>query len=170
MSNINEMQDVCAIILAAGEGDRMRSRRAKVLHPLLGRPLVHYPVDLCLRLGVKRILVVVAYQADEVKQVLAERPVEFVHQGEPKGTAHAVLQTEDALRGFDGTVLVLAGDTPLLRDETVQRLHEVQTSTGAVAAVLTAEMENPAGYGRILRDTQGRLHRIVDEVEAPEQE
>ncbi len=170
MSNLNEMQDVCAIILAAGEGDRMRSRRAKVLHPLLGRPLVRYPVDLCVRLGVKRILVVVSYQAEDVKQVLAERPVEFILQGEPKGTAHAVLQTEDVLRGFDGTVLVLAGDTPLLRDETVERLHEVQTSTGAVATVLTAEVENPAGYGRILRDTQGRLHRIVEEVEATEQE
>ncbi|MFQ5993208.1 MAG: bifunctional UDP-N-acetylglucosamine diphosphorylase/glucosamine-1-phosphate N-acetyltransferase GlmU [Nitrospiraceae bacterium] len=165
------MHDVCAVILAAGEGSRMRSRKAKMLHSLLGRPLVHYPVDLCLRLGVKRVLVVVASQAEAVKRALEGWPVEFVHQGEPpQGTAHALLQTEAALQGFDGTVLVLAGDTPLLRDETVRKCVEVQTSTGAVATLLTAEVENPSGYGRILRNRQGRLHRIVEEVEATETE
>ena len=116
------MQDVCAVILAAGVGIRMRSRTAKVLHPLLGRPLVHYPVDLCLRLGVKRVLVVVGAQAEAVREALAGRPVEFIPQGEPRGTADAVLQTEAALEGFAGTLLVLAGDTPLLRDETVRAL------------------------------------------------
>ncbi|NIN94554.1 MAG: bifunctional N-acetylglucosamine-1-phosphate uridyltransferase/glucosamine-1-phosphate acetyltransferase, partial [Anaerolineae bacterium] len=75
-------------------------------HPLLGRPLVHYPVDLCLRLGLKRVLVVVASQAESVKQALAGRPVEFITQGEPKGTAHALLQTETALAGFEGHILV----------------------------------------------------------------
>lgn len=164
------MQEVCAVILAAGERTRMRSRKAKVLHPLLGRPLVHYPVDLCLRLGVKRVLVVVAHQAEEVKETLAGRPVEFVHQGEPRGTAHAVLQTESTLVGFDGPVLVLAGDTPLLRDETLGKLLEVQASTGAVVTLLTAEVKNSTGYGRIIRDRQGRLRRIVEEVEATDQE
>ncbi len=164
------MQDVCAVILAAGDGTRMRSRQAKVLHPVLGRPMVHYPVDLCLRRGVKRVLVVVGAQAEQVKEALAGRPVEFVHQGEPRGTAHAVLQTEGALQGFAGTLLVLAGDTPLLRDETVRKLVEVQASTGAVVTLLTAEVECPTGYGRILRDGHGRLHRIVEEVEATEQE
>ncbi|MCI0484531.1 MAG: NTP transferase domain-containing protein, partial [candidate division NC10 bacterium] len=122
MSSLNPMQDVCAIILAAGDGSRMRSRRAKVLHPVLGRPMVQYPVDLCLRLGVKRVLVVVESQAEQVKEVLAGRPVEFVQQGEPRGTAHAVLQTELVLSGVEGTVLVLPGDIPLLTDETVRRL------------------------------------------------
>ena len=170
MFNSIPIQDVCAVILAAGEGTRMRSRTAKVLHPLLGRPLVQYPVDLCLRLGVKRVLVVVAHQAEEVKETLAGWPVEFVYQGESKGTAHALLQTEEVLRGFEGTVLVLAGETPLLRDETVRKLVEVQTSTGAAAALLTAEVANASGYGRILRDMQGRIRRIVEEVEATEQE
>ncbi len=170
MSNLNSMRDVCAVILAAGEGTRMRSRKAKVLHPLLGRPLVHYPVDLCLRLGVKRVLVVVCSQAEEVKRALAGRPVEFIYQAEPKGTAHALLQTEPALPGFAGTLLVLTGDTRLLRDETVLKLLEVQTSTGAVATLLTAEAENADGYGRILRDRHGRLRRIVEEIEATERE
>ena len=164
------MQAVCAVTLAAGDGTQMRSRWAKALHPVLGRPMVHYPVDLCLRLGVKRLLVVVGAQAEKVKEILAGRPVEFIHQGEPRGTAHAVLQTEPTLAGFDGTVLVLAGDMPLVRDETVRQLLEVQTSTGAVATLLTAEVDNPTSYGRILRDQGGRLRRIVEEVEATERE
>ncbi|MFQ5881465.1 MAG: bifunctional UDP-N-acetylglucosamine diphosphorylase/glucosamine-1-phosphate N-acetyltransferase GlmU [Candidatus Methylomirabilales bacterium] len=164
------MRGVCAVILAAGEGTRMRSRVAKVLHPLLGRPMVHYPVDLCLRLGVKRVLMVVAYQAEEVKNVLAGRPVEFIHQGEPIGTAHALLQTEEVLRGFEGSLLVLAGDTPLLREGTVRQLVEAHRSADAVATILTTRVDNPAGYGRIIRDRDGRLLRIVEEVEAKEKE
>lgn len=164
------MRDVCAVILAAGEGTRMRSRMAKVLHPLLGRPMVSYPVDLCLHLGLKRVLVVVAYQAEEVKGALAGRPVEFIHQGEPKGTAHAVLQTEEALRGFEGILLVLTGDAPLLREETTRRLVEVHRAADAVATVLTARVENPTGYGRVIRERDGRLLRIVEEVEAKEKE
>ncbi len=164
------MQDVCAVILAAGEGTRMRSRNAKVLHSLLGRPLVRYPVDLCLRLGIKRVLVIVSTQAAEVKGVLAGLPVEFVHQGEPQGTAHAVLQTEAALRGFRGHLLVLAGDTPLLREETVRQLIDTHRASRAVATLLTATLADPTGYGRILRDRQGRLRRIVEEVEATPKE
>ncbi|MFQ5960190.1 MAG: bifunctional N-acetylglucosamine-1-phosphate uridyltransferase/glucosamine-1-phosphate acetyltransferase, partial [Candidatus Methylomirabilales bacterium] len=164
------MQDVCAVILAAGEGTRMRSRTAKVLHPLLGRPLVRYPVDLCLRLGIKRVLVIVSTQAAEVKGVLAGLSVEFVHQGEPQGTAHAVLETEAALRGFRGPLLVLAGDTPLLREETVRQLIDTHRAARAVATLLTATVADPTGYGRILRDRQGRLRRIVEEVEATAKE
>ncbi len=170
MSSVNPMQEVCAIILAAGEGTRMRSRTAKVLHPILGRPMAQYPVDLCVRLGVKRVLVVVGSQAEQVKEILSGRPVEFVHQREPRGTAHAVLQTEPALSGFDGTILVLGGDMPLLTDKTVRRLVEVQASARTAATLLTAELRNPTGYGRIIRDHQGRLRRIVEEVEATEKE
>ncbi len=164
------MKNSCAVILAAGEGTRMRSRRAKVLHPLLGRPLVHYPVDQCRRLGVKRMLVVVAHQAEEVKQVLVGYPVEFVHQGEPKGTGHAVRQAEEGLRGFEGTLLVLGADTPLLTDETVRQLVDAHHKAGAVATLLTARVADPTGYGRVLLDKQGRLRRIVEEVEATPKE
>ncbi len=164
------MHDVSAVILAAGEGTRMRSGTVKVLHPLLGRPLVHYSVDLCLRLGVKRVLVVVGAQAEEVRKALAGRPVEFVPQAEPQGTAHAVLQTEAALQGFAGAVLVLAGDSPLLTDETVRQLLDTHRAARAVATLLTARVADPTGYGRILRDRQGRLRRIVEEVEATAKE
>lgn len=164
------MYEICTVVLAAGEGTRMRSRTAKVLHPLLGRPLVHYPVDLSLRLGVKRVLVVVGAQAEGVKQALAGRPVEFILQDKPHGTAHAVLQAEVALRGFDGTVVVLSGDTPLLTEPTVQRLIDTHRAAGAVASLLTARVADPTGYGRILRDQRGRLRRIVEEVEATAKE
>jgi bifunctional UDP-N-acetylglucosamine pyrophosphorylase/glucosamine-1-phosphate N-acetyltransferase len=160
------MQDTCAVILAAGEGTRMRSRLAKVLHPLLGRPLICYPVDLCLGLGVKRVLVVVGAGAKGIREALAGRPVEFVEQAEPRGTADAVLQTEVALTDFDGTVLVLAGDAPLLTGASVAGLLDAHRAARAVATVLTARVENPAGYGRILRDRRGWLKRIVEEVEA----
>ncbi len=170
MSDLQAMKDVCAVILAGGGGTGMRSRQAKVLHPVLGRPMVQYPVDLCLRLGVKRVLVVVGTQAEQVKEALAGRSIEFVHQGEPRGTAHAVLQTELVLSVVEGSVLVLPGDMPLMRDETVQRLLEVRTSTRAIATILTAEVANAAGYGRILRDGHGRLRCIVEEVEATESE
>ncbi len=164
------MQGVCAVILAAGEGTRMRSRTAKVLHPLLGRPLVYYAVDLCLRLGMKRVLVVVGTQAAGVKGALAGLPVEFVHQGEPQGTAHAVLQTEAALRGFEGPLLVLSGDTPLLTEDTVRQLVDTHRAARAVATLLVARVAAPTGYGRIVRDRQGRLRRIVEEVEATAKE
>ena len=164
------MQDVCAVILAAGEGTRMRSQLPKVLHPLLGRPLISYPVDLCLGLGVKRVLLVVGPRAEGVRQGLAGRPVEFVEQAEPRGTADAVLQTETALAGFRGTVLVLAGDTPLLTEATVAGLLGAHRAARAVTTVLTARVENPAGYGRILRDRRGALRRIVEEVEATAKE
>lgn len=170
MARKQHMHEVCAIILAAGEGTRMRSRLTKVLHPLLGRPMIWYPVELCLGLGVKRILVVVGPQANAIKDVLAGRSVEFVHQAGPRGTAHAVLQTETALAGFGGTVLVLAGDTPLLQAETVGGLLEAHHAARAVATILTARVDNPTGYGRILRDRRGRLMRIVEEVEATAKE
>ncbi len=164
------MNDICAIILAAGDETRMRSGTAKVLHPVLGRPMVQYPVDLCLRLGVKRIVTVVASQAEQVKEVLAGWPVEFVHQRESGGTTHAMLQTEIILSGVEGPVLVLPGNMPLVREETMRRLLEVQTSARSTATLLTAELEKPTGYGRIVRDSQGRLRRIVEEAEATERE
>jgi len=164
------MHDVCAVILAAGEGTRMRSRIPKVLHPLLGRPLISYPVDLCLGLGVKRVLLLVGPRAEGVRQALAGRPVEFVEQPEPRGTADAVLQTEMALAGFRGTVLVLGGDTPLLTESTVAGLLDAHRAARAVATVLTARVEDPAGYGRILRDRRSALRRIVEEVEATAKE
>jgi bifunctional UDP-N-acetylglucosamine pyrophosphorylase/glucosamine-1-phosphate N-acetyltransferase len=158
--------EVCAVVMAAGQGTRMRSDLPKMLHSLGGLPMVGHVLELCRRLGVKRTLVVIGHQADRVREALAAYPVEFILQAEQRGTAHAVLQTEEALRGVVGEVLVLNGDVPLLSDELVGRLLATHAKARAVATVVTTRLANPTGYGRVLRDSRGAFRGIVEEVEA----
>ena len=160
------MRDVVAVVMAAGEGTRMKSGRAKVLHAVLGRPMIGHVLDLCRRLEVKRTVVVVGYQAEAVKEACAGAPVEFVLQAEQRGTAHAVQQAAEALKGFTGTVLVLSGDVPLLKEETVRGLLAHHEKKRAAATMLTATLPNPTGYGRVIRARAGQVHRVVEEVEA----
>ncbi|MBI3080906.1 MAG: NTP transferase domain-containing protein, partial [candidate division NC10 bacterium] len=164
------MRDVVAVVMAAGAGTRMKSGRAKVLHLVLGRPMVTYVLELCQRLEVKRTLVVVGYQAEAVKEACAGAPVEFVLQAEQRGTAHAVLQAAEALKGFDGTILVLSGDVPLLKEETVRALLTHHERKRAAATMLTATLPDPTGYGRVIRGRGGRALRVVEEVEASPRE
>lgn len=164
------MRDIVAVVMAAGAGTRMKSSRAKVLHPVLGRPMLSYVLDLCQRLRVKRTLVVVGYQADAVKEACAGAPAEFVLQVEQRGTAHAVLQAAEALKGFDGTVLVLSGDVPLLREETVRGVLAHHEEKRAAATMLTAALPDPTGYGRVIRGAGGAVMRVVEEVEASPRE
>ena len=160
------VQNLCAIVMAAGLGTRMRSSLVKVLHPLNGMPMISHVLDLCQRLGLKRTLIVVGHQADRVREALADRPVEFVLQAEQRGTAHAVLQAESALAGFEGNVLVLSGDVPLLGTALVERLVTTHLKARAAATVVTTRLPNPAGYGRVLRDRRGAFRAIVEEAEA----
>src|SRR5438874_469002 len=155
------MSQVTAVILAAGEGKRMRSRQPKVLHPLCGRPLLAYGLRTARALA-DRIVVVVGPTADGVRAVAGEG-VTVVEQRERLGTGHAVLQARPACG--EGTILVLPGDTPLLSGETLERLVRHHRSTGAVATVLTAVVDRPQGYGRILRQS-GRVKRIVEDRDA----
>lgn len=159
-------QDVCAVIIAAGQGTRMRSDLPKIVHPLGGLPMVGHVLEVCRRLGVKRTLVVVGYQAERVREALATYPVEFILQEEQRGTAHAVLQTEAALQGFEGHVLVLNGDVPLLSDALVEQLLATHSQSRAFATAVTTKLANPTGYGRVLRDRRGAFRGIVEEVEA----
>ena len=162
------MREIYSIILAAGEGTRMRSSLVKVLHPLWGRPMLHYVLDLCQGLPFKGIIVIVGHQAEKVKEALSGWNVEFVHQEEQLGTAHAVLQVEDRLRGFTGDLLVLSGDAPLLKKETIEELIAFHFREGAAATILTARVENPTGYGRVLRGKTGEVVKVVEEVECNE--
>ncbi len=162
----SSMKDLCAIVMAAGQGTRMRSDLVKTLHPLNGLPMVRHALELCRRLGVKRTLVVIGYQAERVRDVLGEVPVEFVVQTEQRGTAHAVLQAEGALEGFDGSVLVLSGDVPLLTDALAERLVATHVKARAHATLVTTRLANPTGYGRVLRDRRGAFRAVVEEVEA----
>ena len=159
-------QNLCAIIMAAGLGTRMRSSLVKVLHPLNGMPMIAHVLDLCQGLGLKRCLVVVGHQADRVREALADRPLEFVVQPEQRGTAHAVLQAEPSLAGFDGDVLILSGDVPRLSRALVEQLVAAHVKHRAVATLAATHLEDPTGYGRVLRDRRGAFRAIVEEPEA----
>ena len=159
-------RDVAAILLGAGVGKRMQSDLAKVLHPVLGRPLLDHVIDAVRAAGVDRIVVVVGHQAERVRAAMAGRGVEFVLQAPQLGTGHAVQQAEPLLAGHGGDLLVVCGDTPALRPATLEELYETHLGTGASATVLTAELDDPTGYGRVLRAPDDRVLRIVEHKDA----
>jgi bifunctional UDP-N-acetylglucosamine pyrophosphorylase/glucosamine-1-phosphate N-acetyltransferase len=159
------MNQLTAIILAAGEAKRMCSARPKVLHALCGRPLIAYPVSAARSLGA-RVVVVVGRAADEVRTAVAtEAGTGFVEQKERLGTGHAVLQTHVACGDGPGTILVLPGDVPLLAEATLKRLVEHHVESRAAATLLTAEVADPTGYGRVVRE-EGRPVGIVEHRDA----
>ena len=155
-----------ALVLAAGQGTRMRSDLAKVLHPMAGRPLLAWVLDAVRDLGVDRVLAVVGHQRQRVMEAFAGAGVEWVVQAEQRGTGHAVLVAGPALADFEGTLLVVCGDTPLLRAATLHALLEGHEASGAAVTVLSMRVPEPRGYGRILRDARGGLSAIVEERDA----
>lgn len=154
------------VILAAGKGTRMKSARAKVLHVVAGRTMIDYVLDAVEPLGAARTVVVIGHDADRVRAHLVGRRVEFVVQQPQAGTGHALMAAESALGRARGTVLVLYGDVPLLRTATLEKLVALHRSRNAAATVLTVEVDDPAGYGRIVRDANGQIERIVEERDA----
>lgn len=157
---------IATVILAAGRGKRMKSKRAKVLHPIAGRPMILYSVETAKQLPSAKIVVVVAHQAEAVKAVLEDRPVEIVHQGRPLGTGHAVLQTLPVLADFKGPVLILNGDVPLIAVETLQSMLKLHRDQAADLTLLTATLSDPEGYGRVIRDPDGDPIAVVEEADA----
>jgi bifunctional UDP-N-acetylglucosamine pyrophosphorylase/glucosamine-1-phosphate N-acetyltransferase len=162
---------VTVVILAAGLGTRMKSRKAKVLHRAGGQNLVQHVIDTALTFTpAERIFVVVGHQADEVRRAISTPGVRFIDQPEQKGTGHAVMVGREQLAGLDGYLMVLYGDCPLLRPETLQRLIATQAAGASAATLLTAEMADPTGYGRVLHDARGGVAQIVEQKAAtPEQ-
>src|SRR6266571_2198764 len=158
------------VIIAAGKGTRMRSALAKVLHLLAGRPLLTHVLEVALALAPQRLVVVVGHQAEAVRQVCAPYGVTCVVQEPQLGTGHAVAQAEPILGDFLGDILVLYGDVPLLQPATARALWDAHRQQQATVTVLTALLDNPTGYGRILRDAHGRIMRIVEERDASETE
>jgi bifunctional UDP-N-acetylglucosamine pyrophosphorylase/glucosamine-1-phosphate N-acetyltransferase len=161
------LKEIAAVILAAGKGTRMKSDLVKVLHPLLGIPMLSYTVDLALD-GIKaeKAVVVVGHQADRIQSLFKDRLVQFVLQKEQLGTGHAVLQTLPFLEGFEGTVLILCGDVPLVKIETLRSFIDAFHASRSVLSVMTVSVKDPFGYGRILHDRNGWLERIVEEKDA----
>ncbi len=160
-----------AIVLAAGEGTRMKSRHPKVAHKLLDRPLVWWPVNAARKAGADRIVVVVGHGADEVRAIFAnDSDVECVEQTKRLGTGHAMMSVRDALGDFEGPTVVLYGDTPLMRAETIANLVEHTKSGHYACTVLTMSPSDPTGYGRIKRDTNGEVLAIIEHKDCTPEE
>jgi bifunctional UDP-N-acetylglucosamine pyrophosphorylase/glucosamine-1-phosphate N-acetyltransferase len=157
-----------ALILAAGEGTRMKSDKPKVAHEILGLPMVRWVVDAAREAGCERSVAITGHRAEQVEALLGD--VECVRQDQQLGTGHAVMCAQAALGDFHGSLLVLSGDTPLLRASTISGLVAMRESAGAVLTLLTATLPDPTGYGRIVRDRDGNVARIVEEKDCtPEQ-
>lgn len=158
-------QDIAVVIMAAGKGVRMKSALPKVMHEVCEKPMIGWVVELAKALKPKKIVVVEGHGKQHLREHLHDKGVTFVEQKAQLGTAHAVAQAEGALRTFNGALLVLSGDSPLLTIETAKRLVATYRRCGT-AALLTTFMPDPSGYGRIIRDEKGKVEGIVEEKDA----
>jgi bifunctional UDP-N-acetylglucosamine pyrophosphorylase / glucosamine-1-phosphate N-acetyltransferase len=163
------MSNRYAIILAAGQGTRMKSKLYKVLHPVCGKPMVQHVIDQVKSLNINETVTIVGHGAEKVKSQLGDSS-QYALQDVQLGTAHAVLQSKEMLAGKAGTTIVVCGDTPLVLSETMEALFSHHEQTGAKATILTARAENPTGYGRIIRNEQGFVEKIVEHKDASEAE
>lgn len=160
---------LAAVILAAGKGTRMKSGLPKVMHRVCGRPMIEYVLDAVQGVGVEEIVVVVGFGGDLVARTVQDR-ARVVYQHQQLGTAHALLQAAPVLGNFPGAILVVCGDTPLVRTSTLARLAAAHAEMGVRATILTAILEDPTGYGRVIRDGEGRVQRIVEQRDATPRE
>lgn len=158
-----------AVVLAAGQGTRMKSKLYKVLHPVVGRPMVQHVINHLNAVNLDKIITVVGFGAEKVQDEIGTQ-TEYVIQEEQLGTAHAVLQAEDLLKDAEGTTIVACGDTPLISGETFRKLVEHHEQTGASATILTSTTPDPAGYGRVIRNADKEVERIVEHKDANEEE
>ncbi len=163
------MSEIEAVVLAAGEGKRMVSALPKVLHPICGRPMVAYVLDTLAAVGASSPIVVIGHGGEQVRSALREGP-RYAVQEKQLGTGHAVMQALPHLEGHEGTVLIVYGDVPFLRPETIRTLLAHHRLTGASATILTDLRDDPFGYGRVLRDPGGNVRRVVEEADASPQE
>jgi bifunctional UDP-N-acetylglucosamine pyrophosphorylase/glucosamine-1-phosphate N-acetyltransferase len=155
-----------AIVLAAGMGTRMKSHKAKVLHEVFFVPMLHHVLNAMAPLALQDTVIVTGHQAEDIEASLRNFKVVFARQDRQIGTANAVLAAESCCRDFSGTVLILCGDTPLIRPETLQAMVESHRGTGARMTVMTTRMAEPANYGRIVTDDSGHILKIVEEKDA----
>ena len=161
-----------AIILAAGKSTRMKSKVPKALHPVCGRPMLHYVIQACYDAGVTRILMVVGHGKDQIMgEFGGDKRIAWVEQTEQLGTGHAAMVCRDELKKHPtGDVFILAGDGPLIRGEVLKTLHNAHKDEHAAASMATAILEDPTGYGRIHRDAEGNFLDIIEQIDCtPEQ-
>jgi len=160
------MQALATVIMAAGKGTRMKSDLPKVLHPLNGRAMVHYVIDVAKSIGSQKTILIIGHKRELIERECADREVTFAVQSPQLGTGHAVQQTEPQLEDFPGDILVLSGDVPLLTAGTIQKLIDTHQASKATATLLTARLDDPTGYGRIIRDSKGLVDSIVEHKDA----
>lgn len=158
-----------SVILAAGMGTRMKSKMPKVLHTVCGKPLSKWVIDASKAAGADKVCAVVGHKAETVKEVLGD-VCEFALQAEQKGTGHAVMQAIDVIKNSKGEVVILNGDTPLITAETINKAIEYHKNNGNQATVITAILDDATGYGRIVRDNDGSVLKIVEQKDASEEE
>ena len=163
------MAERIAIILAAGISKRMNTKLAKVLHEVCGRPMLAYVLDACREAGISKMYVVVGFSSEHVKERFADdNNIIWVQQEEPLGTGHAVLCCKEHLKDFEGETLILCGDGPLIRSGTLKTLIEKHESGQSAATLATALLDDPSGYGRIIRDTYGNIQGIIEDSDCTE--
>ena len=162
-------QDLIAVVLAAGKGTRMKSNKSKLVHKIYGKELVKRVVETATKADIKEIITVVGYKKEQVQLVLGDS-VEYAYQEEMLGTGHAVLQAENYLKDKHGKVVVLNGDVPIIRPETIKRLINKSMKNREYATLLTAIYNNPTGYGRIIRDDGGNIEEIIEEKDLNEEQ
>src|SRR4026208_1114917 len=170
---MTETKPLNVLVMAAGLGTRMKSNRAKVLHELDGRPIIAHVVRTAQTLDPKTILVIVGHQAEEVEHAVRSEIGElssFAIQAQQRGTGDAVESARSQLENSDSLVLLLSGDVPLIRAETLRKLIEHHRAAGAACTILGVRLENPTGYGRIVRDEHDRFQKIVEQKDATEEE
>ena len=159
------MGEILPIILAAGRGVRMASSMPKVLHKLLGRPILSYVIDAVRGLGLKRICVVVGYKAEEVMKVFEQPEIIFIEQRDQLGTGHALMCCKEILSDVKGDILVLNGDTPLITQNTLKRLIDIHKNEGSSITLVISKVKQPGEYGLIIRDKEGRIKGIEEVTE-----
>ena len=157
-----------ALILAAGKGTRMKSDLAKVLHLIEGKPLLHYVLEAARSAGAEKIVVIIGHQAQKVREQFAGSGCVFVEQKSQLGTGHAVLQARQELTDYKGLTVILCGDVPLLKPTTISNLVKEHVAAGACVTVLTTVVPDPHGYGRILKNDDGNIVKIVEQSDATE--
>lgn len=165
-----EMENRLGIVLAAGKGVRMKSSWPKMAHLLCGKPLITYPIENLRKIGIGKIIVVIGYKKEMLLPYLKDKDIKIVLQRKLLGTGHALLSAKVHLQDFKGTVLVISGDVPLVKRETLLRLIKHHESSGSSATILVAYMEEPRGYGRILRDENNCVVGICEETDLKEKD
>ena len=156
-----------AVILAAGRSTRMKSRRPKPLHEICGRPMLEYILRACYEAGCSKVIVVVGYGKEEVMAAFADdKRIQWCEQTEQLGTGHAVRCAESELKKVHGEVFILAGDVPLIRGQVLKTLLKSHREEKVVASMATAILDDPTGYGRIIRDDNGEFVKIMEHIDA----